>query len=290
MRIFITGGLGYIGSRATNYLVNSMSNDIIVIDDLHHGYAGLLLLLDEQNFEFIHGNILTEESQPKIDAVVHLAAIVGERACDEDPKLAREINVEGTRRLLSQYRGMRFIYVSTCSVYGVNGLATEESSTKPLSLYAETKLDAEKLVLNAGGMVLRLGTICGISPRMRYDLFVNHVARSAILKDVVGIYGGAAFRPFVHVKDIGPAIQQSLANYLPGITNIVAMNLRKEKIIEIAQNLYPSLRTTTEYGEDKRDYSVSAVRMRNKLGFWPEGTVTDALQEVGQLVRLEENI
>jgi len=148
------------------------------------------------------------------DAIVHLAAVVGDAACARDPESARRVNVQGTVNMLALAARCgipRFLFASTCSVYGAsNGdVLTEDSPTNPVSLYAETKLEGERLVLESGlpsATVLRFATLWGVSPRMRFDLAINIFVRDALCKGLAVIHGGEHWRPFLYVADCARAI------------------------------------------------------------------------------------
>ena len=190
MKIVVTGGAGYIGSVLTGHLL-AAGNQVTVIDKLVYGGESLLAFWGHPCFRFIKADVKQRDSAAEAllgaQAVVHLAAIVGEPACAIDEAEARSVNFGGTQSMLAAARDcglQRFLFVSTCSNYGISDpgeLADENFPLRPISEYARSKVEAERFVLdNAGNvcaLVLRLGTICGLSARMRFDLLVSEMAR-----------------------------------------------------------------------------------------------------------------
>jgi nucleoside-diphosphate-sugar epimerase len=189
MRVLITGGAGYFGSVLAHQLLNR-GHRVRVLDSLLHGGESLLGLLPQSDFEFIAGDLrsqsVRDQALANMEAVVHLAAIVGDPACKRQPDLAVAVNREATLGLWAQAQeaGLdRFVFASTCSNYGKMAdpacHLTENSELKPVSLYAESKVAVEQALLGnrpANGpaaTVLRISTLYGLSPRMRFDLTVN---------------------------------------------------------------------------------------------------------------------
>ncbi|MEX2704317.1 MAG: NAD-dependent epimerase/dehydratase family protein, partial [Candidatus Freyrarchaeum guaymaensis] len=179
-----------------------------------YGDSGIRNLYDHPDFEFIKGDICNindvMDAIRDIDAVVHLAAIVGDPSCTRIPERAIGINYLATKALAETskyFQVNRFIFASTCSVYGTSpvpdALLSEESTTNPLSLYAEMKLKAEQALReiadgNFSPTILRFGTLYGVSPRMRFDLVINLLTAKAIFDKKITIEGGLQWRPFVH--------------------------------------------------------------------------------------------
>lgn len=304
-KILVTGGAGYIGSVLTaNLLYKGFK--VRVFDRFMFGGESLLSLTNNKNLEILEGDV-RDSDRLKIavngaDSIIHLAALVGEPACRENPKVTKEINHKATEELASLARengAERFIFVSTCSNYGIskaNEKATEESELNPLSLYAETKIEAEKFILglasdNFHPTVLRLATIFGLSPRMRFNLMVNEVARETAMSGKFSVYNKNAWRPFLHVQDASNAfltVLQSSNNQISGkIFNVVGENIQKAYLIELAKKLNPQLKIeVNESGkDDKRDYRVSAKKIMDKLGWKPKITVKDGFLEIFNAVR-----
>ena len=302
MKVLITGGAGYIGAVVTEHLL-SIGMEVVVLDKLLYGGESLIGFFANSRFTLRQGDVRDRadvlEAMRGCSAVIHLAAIVGEPACGIDPEASWSINYAGTENVLAAVAESgieRLIYVSTCSNYGIsdpNTLADETFPLQPLSKYAESKTGAENLVLaNAPPTcctVLRFGTICGLSPRMRFDLLVSEMARSAVLNEPIGIFGPTAWRPFLHARDAGRAIEHLLATPEEKIRgrvfNVVGENCQKSDLVNLVLKHYPKTAIeVTEKQPDLRDYRVSAERIKNELGFTPKYTVEDAFLETAAAV------
>jgi nucleoside-diphosphate-sugar epimerase len=302
MRVLITGGAGYVGSRVTAHLLDT-GHDVTVFDKLVYGGESLLPFEGRRGFALVPGDIrdrgAVERAMHAADAVIHLAAIVGEQACSIDPEQTQSINCGGTETLIKaaeEAQIRRFIFVSTCSNYGValpNSLATEDSPLNPLSLYAKAKIQAELLILGSTRLpcatVLRFGTICGISARMRFDLLVSEMAKKAAHRESIQIFAPEAWRPFLHIHDASRAIahvlQSSVEKVAGRVFNVVGENYQKRGLVEIARRHYPDVDiSVTEKNPDLRDYRVDGKRFEKDLGFRMERTVEDAFIETAAAV------
>ncbi len=280
MNVLVTGGAGYLGSVLVSQLLHTETN-VTVIDRLDWGIEPLVGALGYSSFEFINADIVTytPPDAKKYDRIVHLAAIVGEKACDKAPLETSRTNVEGLENVCSW--GLPVIFASTCSNYGIHdGLATEESPLNPVSLYATTKIEGEQIVLKNHGIVLRFGTLCGVSPRMRWDLLVNDLARSAVEDKSFSLYGINAWRPYLHIRDACNAIQEALGHRGPGVYNIVCENLTKLQLIAMVQHQFPKFDTRIERVGDSRDYRVSGEKASGILGWGPMYTIHNAFTSV----------
>ena len=245
---------------------------------------------------FVHGDVLDEKrlgSQlDEADVVIWLAALVGDPACALDPGLTTRINVDSLRFLTERFNG-RVVFMSTCSVYGAqDGELTEASPVQPLSLYAQTKLDSEELLAAAGAdaVIFRLGTLHGVGDtysRLRTDLVVNALSIRAALHARMSVFGGAQYRPLLHVRDVGAAVVTALEGTASGIFNLHSENLTILEIAERIRAFAPEvdLQITEMRFEDLRNYRVSSRRAEEVLGVRPSLTVDDGIREVLELVR-----
>jgi nucleoside-diphosphate-sugar epimerase len=303
----VTGGAGYVGSIVVDELLER-GRRVRVLDALMHGSVpSLLQAWGTDSFQFVRGDIRDPAARRQalegVDSVIHLAAIVGDPACARDPELAREVNLEATRALLddAQAAGIsRFLFASTCSNYGKMAdssiYATEEFELRPISLYAETKVGAELEVLRRSEdslvtACLRLATVYGVSPRMRFDLTVNEFTREVALGNELVVYGEQFWRPYVHVRDAARALCRALeapADDVRGeVFNVgaTAENYRKLDIVELLKERVPAAQVSFVHkDEDPRDYKVSFEKVGERLGFAPERTVATGIDEIMALL------
>lgn len=306
-RVLVTGGAGYVGSMLVEELL-CRGHEVRVLDALIHGSVPSLLgVWAHPSLEFVRGDVrddgVRRKALTEIEAVVHLAAIVGDPACSRDPDDARSVNFEATSALVreAEEAGVaRFVFASTCSNYGkIDGdaMANEEWDLNPISLYAETKVAAELDVLARGRnelatTCLRLATVYGTSARMRFDLTVNEFTRDIALGRELVVYGEQFWRPYVHVQDAARAMVLALespAELVRGeVFNVgrTDENYRKLDIVEFLRERVPSANVTyVRREEDPRDYRVSFEKIAEKLGFGISLTVPDGIDEVASLVR-----
>jgi nucleoside-diphosphate-sugar epimerase len=307
-RILVTGGAGYVGSVVVEELLDR-GHPVRVLDSLAHGSVpSLLTAWGKPRFEFVRGDVRDPSARRRalegVEGVLHLAAIVGDPACSREPELAREVNHEGTRSLLDDAEAAgveRVVFASTCSNYGKmadsNVFANEDFELRPVSLYAETKVAAELDVLarSANGLptcCLRLATVYGPSPRMRFDLTVNEFTREVALDRDLVVFGEQFWRPYVHVRDAARAACLALESPVEAISGEVfnvgdtSENYRKLDIVELLRERVPTANVSFVHkDEDPRDYRVSFDKVREHLGFETERTVADGIDEVMSLVR-----
>lgn len=289
-KILILGGAGYVGGPMTDLFI-AKGYVVTVYDALLYESRFL------KDVPFIRGDVREETKLsvilPHFDIVVALAAIVGDEACALDPNVTRAVNVESIRWLSRHFKG-KIIFASTCSVYGANGrVLTEDSPTKPLSLYAETKIEAEKIVLAAEHkkrhLIFRFATLFGLGDRFtrpRFDLVVNAFSRNAASGETLKVYGGERWRPLVHVKDIAEATLYAVEHNLSGLYNVAESNWQIADIAKEVQSVASEkigIQHIKLRSEDLRDYKVSGKKLEKK-GFVPRRTLQDGIREVYTLV------
>jgi nucleoside-diphosphate-sugar epimerase len=296
--VLIVGGAGYIGSALVQRLLES-DYQVRVLDLMVYGDDSISEFYDHPRFELIKGdfrNIDTVVSATKgVDSIVHLGALVGDAACAIDEDLTTEINLRATQTIAEVGKGFgvkRFIFASTCSVYGASDeILDERSILRPISLYARTKVESEKVLLGMADAafaptVLRFGTIYGLSGRPRFDLVVNLLAAKAAQDGEVGIFGGKQWRPLVHVKDVAEAIALTLEAPLHSVRAQVfnvgsnEQNYQIGDLGQIIKDMVPAARIVTQPREDNRNYRVRFDKIRRLLNFEPRYTVSDGVREV----------
>jgi nucleoside-diphosphate-sugar epimerase len=302
MRVTITGGAGYIGALLVAELT-SVGADLTVLDSLLHGQHHVATALTGLGARFMNGDIRDpadrEEALAGADAVVHLAAIVGDPDCKRDPELAHEVNVEGTRAVVEDAHRLgagRFVFASTCSNYGRMAdpmvAIDEDGVLAPVSLYAEQKVAIEKQLLSLdapdlAATCLRFATVYGAAPRMRFDLTVNEFTRDLWADRELEVFGEQFWRPYVHVADAARGVRTVLEAPREKVAGNVFNvghsdeNYRKLDLVElITGKLGRGEVSFVRRDEDPRDYKVSFEKVRRELGFKPQMTVADGVDEV----------
>ncbi len=308
MKVLVTGGAGYLGSVLVPRLLRG-GHEVRALDSLMYDGSSLLSVWSDPAFEFVRGDVrdldLMRSSLSGVDAVVHLAAIVGDPACARDPDLARAVNLEASIAVLdaaAEAGAHRFVFASTCSNYGRMSDPTkyvdETAELKPVSLYAETKVGVERRMLESPGefgdlavTALRFATLYGSSPRMRFDLTVNEFTMELLTKKELIVFGEQFWRPYVHTTDAARAVeavleapQEKVAGKVFNIGS-TEQNFQKQQLVEMILPLAAG--ASVEYvhrDEDPRDYRVSFAKVERELGFHTTRTVDDGIREVAALV------
>lgn len=301
--VLVIGGAGYIGSVLTGMLLDQGYRVRVLDALLYDNAAAVGHLLARPGFSFVHGDFCQESdltsAMEGVTDVVLLAALVGDPVCRKYPDLARRINETGTLDLIDRLQRFgirRFIFMSTCSNYGLrrsDALATEESELNPQSLYAETKVRVERRLLQSPGefescvTILRSATAYGLSPRMRFDLTVNEFTRELALGHELLVYDADTWRPYCHVEDICTAILLVLDAEVAAVQGQVfnvgtsAENYTKEMIIALLCAMTPGAKIRCQADSvDPRDYRVSFEKIATRLGFYAGHTVVQFAREL----------
>ena len=286
MRILVVGGAGYIGGVVTDILLKS-GHETRVYDALLYEEAYRKLV------DFICGDVRDRERlRPHLswaDAVVWLPAIVGDEACAINPEVSIDINQKSVKWLSENFDG-RIVFMSTCSVYGArDGILDEFSPTNPLSLYAVTKLEAERYLIDSNAIIFRLGTLFGVGDlfsRIRFDLVVNTLTLKAYQLGKIAVYGGNQFRPLLHVRDTAQFIVDNLATVQTGVFNIHSQNIRIVDLAYQMRNHFPGIfiEQTERKFEDTRNYQVSSDKAKKELGFNPVLSIDQGIEEIKTLL------
>jgi nucleoside-diphosphate-sugar epimerase len=288
-RVLIVGGAGYVGGFMVD-LAKSQGHTVRVVDNLTYEDEYL------KHVEFAFGDILdfiTIESHLEwAEVVIWLAALVGDPSCAINPSLTMKTNVDSVKNLVNAFGG-RIIFPSTCSVYGAqDSLLDESSPTSPLSLYAESKLEAESILLGASNSVLifRLGTLFGLSDahsRLRVDLVLNTLCIRAVLEGKMSVFGGNQYRPLLHVRDVATAAIPQIDSSNSGVFNLHTENISILELAERIQSVIPltKIEKTELSFQDARNYRVSSDKARDILGFKPAWSVVDGIREVVEVIQ-----
>jgi nucleoside-diphosphate-sugar epimerase len=302
-RICVVGGAGFLGSILVELLLDEGYN-VTILDAFLYGDEGIRHLLGRAGLSLVCGDLrdisVTVQAFRHSDAVVHLGALVGDPACDIDEQLTLEVNRDATAKAAAVARGLgigRFIFASTCSVYGASaGILHEDSPLDPISLYARSKMESEQLLLAQPGQgfwptVLRFGTLYGQSQRERFDLVVNLLTAQAVATSEITVFGGCQWRPFVHVRDAADAILGCLRAPSPAIGGRVFNvggddeNYTVAQIAEIISTAVPGTKVNVAPATvEEANYRVSFARIRSAIGFVPRRTVADGVAELAASV------
>jgi nucleoside-diphosphate-sugar epimerase len=309
--ILVTGGAGYIGDCVVENLLDAGCN-VVVVDNLMYGGAYMRRHIPPNEFRkplnantgkgsltFFGGDITTKRVIDLIenydwDCVVHLAAIVGDGACAAKPELTLAVNELATKEIAAvcASKNIKMVFASTCSVYGANNdMLDEESQTNPLSLYAGTKLAAEKFVREVPRhYIFRLGTVFGISTefaRLRCDLVANVLTYKAVQGQPLTVFGGEQWRPLIHVRDVGRVFAMAaLSDKLSGTYILSSGNFTIRQVAELIKKVLDSnvqVNVTDMKFEDQRNYKVSSKKAE-AAGFTTVMTLIDGIQEMRDVV------
>ncbi len=298
----VTGGSGYIGGMLVREL-GEAGHEVRVLDSLLHGQDDIAAEQERAGVQVIRGDIRDGDARADaldgVEAIVHLAAIVGDPACARDPKVSDEVNVEATKSLVEDASSagvQQLVFASTCSNYGrmadPNVPITEDGELRPVSLYAEQKVGMEQLILGGGGnglapTCLRFATVYGVGRRMRFDLTVNEFTRELWADRELEVFGEQFWRPYIHVRDAARAVLTVLEAPRERVAGQVfnagrsGENYRKLDIVEeIGKQTDRGRVSYVHRDEDPRDYKVSFDKIRAELGFETLMTVPDGIGEV----------
>jgi len=294
-RILVTGGAGYLGSVLAGHLLEA-GHQVTVLDSLMYGQPSLMYLCAHPQFQFVFGDVrdeaLMRRALAEPDVVIPLAAVVGAPACDRDPWLARSVNLDAIR-LLNRLRSPRqlVVYPTTNSGYGTQSGAeycTEETPLEPISLYGQTKCQAEAELLGSpNAITLRLATVFGTSPRMRVDLLVNHFVYAALTQRYLVIFEKDFKRNFIHIRDVADCFVHCIAHAermvgRPYNAGLDEANISKEELARKVQQFVPDFYLHfSEIGSDpdKRNYIVSNQRLR-EAGFAARRSLDEGIREL----------
>jgi nucleoside-diphosphate-sugar epimerase len=296
MKILITGGAGYLGSVITKRMLDE-GHEVVVLDKLIFNQTSLLGYTYTSKFKFIYGDVRNEKLLEKLcndaDVIIPLAAIVGFPACDADPKLAKEINFQQIVNIVkfTNGKGKKILYPNTNSGYGI-GIGqtecTEESPLNPISVYGQTKCEAENfLMTSTDAIIFRLATVFGVSTRMRTDLLVNDFVYKAITDKYIVVFEKTFKRNFIHIRDVASAFVFMLDRYdkyKGEIFNVGLSdaNFSKQELLEKIQTHVKDFAVSyNDYYEDpdKRDYIVSNDKIE-RTGWRPHMDLDKGIKEL----------
>ena len=294
-RILITGGAGYLGSMLATKLV-SMNYYVTVVDMLKYDKNSLSHLFGSKNFKFILGDVrkisCIKKMIRKQDFIFPLAALVGAPLCEKFKKNTIETNVNSIKNLIKYLKfGQKIIYPTTNSGYGIgekNKYCDENSPLKPISLYGQTKAEAERIVISYKNSVcFRLATVFGYSYRMRTDLLVNNFVEKAVKKNKLDLFEPYFRRNYIHISDVVSAFIYAIKNFnkLKGQTYNLGLSSANLTKLALAKRLKKKIKNLkiriikNKFDPDKRDYYVSNKKIE-KAGFKPSISLEEGIEEL----------
>ena len=294
-RVLVTGGAGYLGSVLCEHLLDAAYR-VTVVDNLRYRQTSLFHLCARPGFDFVAGDVRDDNQMRRLigaaDVIIPLAALVGAPACDRDPRTAREVNLEAVRRLnATRSSDQLVVFPTTNSGYGTRSgdtYCTEDTPLEPITLYGQTKADAEAVLLgSANAITLRLATVFGMSPRMRLDLLVNHFVYAAVTDRYIVIFEKDFKRNYIHIRDVADCFIHCIRNadamaekcYNVGLDSA---NLSKEELALKVKEHVPQFHIEfAQFGSDpdKRNYIVSNQRLRD-AGFDAHRSLDEGIVEL----------
>ena len=294
-RVLVTGGAGYIGSVLSKGLLDQ-GFTVTVLDNFMYRQNSLLDCCFSDRFKVVRGDCRDERLISDLiknkDIILPLAALVGAPLCEVDPVGARTTNLDAVRLLCKLASPSQImIFPVTNSGYGIGEkgkYCTEDSPLRPISLYGQTKVEAEKVVLDRGNSItLRLATVFGVSPRMRMDLLVNDFVYRAVHDRAVVVFEGHFKRNYIHIRDVARVFLHAIEHFgtmknKPYNVGLDDANLSKVELCQIIQKILPSfVFFEAPIGEDpdKRDYLVSNDRILS-TGFRLEWNIERGIREL----------
>ena len=302
--VCVPGGAGYVGAVLVPKLL-ARGHQVTVLDNYQFGREVFANIRGAAGLREVEGDVRDRSAVQRAldgcDAVVHLACVSNDPSFELDPELSKSINYDCFPMMLAESKRAgvkRFIFASSSSVYGVSEVpdVREDHPLLALTDYSKYKALCEPLVLaeqsaTFTAMVLRPATVCGASPRMRFDLSVNIMTNLAIANRKITVFGGNQHRPNMHIEDVTDLYEQLLlepAARIQGKTwNAGFQNRTIADIAQIARDVvseeFPELgpiEIVTSATDDNRSYRVNSDKIAAELGYRPRHTIEDAVRDI----------
>jgi nucleoside-diphosphate-sugar epimerase len=287
MNILIFGGCGYIGSILVKKLLENKKNNITILDT--QWFGNYISKNKRVKIKRVDLRNVDKYSFKNIDQIIHLANIANDPSAELQPELSWEINVLGTKLIMDKAISAKvksIIFASSGSVYGIKKekKVTEDLSLNPISIYNKTKMVAERVLFSYKDKLkifcIRPATVCGFSPRMRFDLTVNILTKQAFQLKKVIVYGGSQIRPNININDLVRVFEHFLyqKNIKPGIYNAGFENMTILEIAKLVSKYIPSKIIISKIN-DVRSYKLDSTKLL-KTGFQPQFKIKDAIIDI----------
>jgi len=307
--ILLIGGAGYVGTVLTSHFLK-MGYKITVLDNfIYHNQFAIQPYLGDKDYIIYHGNMnnkrVLDIASKGVTDIVILAGLVGDPITKKYPQISDSINNIGIKTCIDYFNGKgidKLIFISTCSNYGLlkeNELADEEFPLSPLSLYAKAKVDNEEYLLTKKGIVdytaviLRFATAFGLSPRMRFDLSVSEFTRDIYFNENLIVYDEDTWRPYCHVRDFARLVEMVILSQNNKVFFEVfnaggdINNFTKRMIVENILKFIPAGKVQYKAnGSDARNYKVSFSKIKSTIGFEPQFTLQQGIEELIEAFRI----
>ncbi len=304
MKVLVTGGAGYIGSVLVPELLGQ-GYQVTVLDNFLYRQSSLMDCCANANFKVLRGDCRDERVLGDLvachDCMIPLAALVGAPLCEQDRLGAQSINFDAVQLLCKLVSPSQMVlFPVTNSGYGIGEpgkYCTEDSPLRPLTLYGESKVKAEKVVLDRESSVtFRLATVFGASPRMRMDLLVNDFVYRAVHDRAVTIFEGHFKRNYIHVRDVSRAFLYTIQHFdamkgRPYNLGLDDVNFSKIELCQAIQQIFPKfvyLEAPVGEDPDKRNYMVSNARIL-ETGYRPQWSLDAGIRELGKCFTMLRN-
>lgn len=294
MKILVTGGCGYVGTKLVPLLLEKLDCEVTVVDT--QWFGNYLVPNPRLTIHKMDTREMDDFNLEGYDIVYHLANIANDPAVDLNPYLSWEVNVLATMRLVDKAvrsNVNHFVFASSSSVYGVkeDPKVTEDLELVPISEYNKTKMVAERVILSYQGQMkvtcIRPATVCGYSPRMRFDVSVNMLTMQALKNKEITVFGGQQVRPNIHIDDLNRAYLHVFEKGLTGVYNAGFENISIMQIAEMVKKEVEDTKITVTPSNDPRSYRVCSDKLL-ATGFKPQKSVREAIQEIVQLYQADK--
>lgn len=279
-KVLVTGDRGYIGSALVPLLIKNKF-DVVGFD---YDFFKAEISSDKASYTKVTKDIrnIDKKDLNGIDAVIHLCALSNDPMGELNPNLTNEINFEATiktAKLAKESGVRRFLFSSSCSIYGIaeNGIVDENSKVNPLTAYAKSKIDAERELLELANSsfcvgLLRNSTVYGLAPKFRNDLVVNNFVTTALAYGQIRVMSdGTPWRPLIDVRDLSRIFMEFLLVEPDRINGKIINigfdenNFQVKDIISLIQKYVSNCKViyTGEHGKDTRSYKVSFKKFKS---------------------------